>query len=68
MLILDHGDGFVTLYGHNEELLKEAGDWVQFNEEIAKAGNTGGLVKPGLYFEIRNQGQPTNPNLWLNAK
>lgn len=68
MLILDHGDGFVTLYGHNEELLKEAGDWVQSNEEIAKAGNTGGLVKPGLYFEIRNQGQPTNPNLWLNAK
>ena len=55
----------MTLYGHNQELLKDTGDWVQTNEIIARAGNTGGLSIPALYFEIRSQGQPTNPKIWL---
>ena len=65
LLIIDHGDGYMTLYGHNQELLKDTGDWVQTNEIIARAGNTGGLSAPALYFEIRSQGQPTNPKKWL---
>ena len=50
MLIVDHGDGYMTLYGHNQELLKDTGDWVQTNETIARTGNTGGLSTPALYF------------------
>jgi septal ring factor EnvC (AmiA/AmiB activator) len=65
MLIIDHGDGYMTLYGHNQELLKDTGDWVRTNETIARTGNTGGLSTPALYFEIRSQGQPTNPKMWL---
>jgi septal ring factor EnvC (AmiA/AmiB activator) len=65
LLIIDHGDGYMTLYGHNQELLKDTGDWVQTNEIIARAGSTGGLSAPALYFEIRSQGQPTNPKKWL---
>ena len=65
MLILDHGDGFMTLYGHNQELLKDTGDWVTTKDEIAKAGDSGGLSDSALYFEIRHQGQPKNPKIWL---
>ena len=65
MLIVDHGDGYMTLYGHNQELLKDTDDWVQTNETIARTGNTGGLSTPALYFEIRSQGKPTNPKMWL---
>jgi septal ring factor EnvC (AmiA/AmiB activator) len=65
LLIIDHGDGYMTLYGHNQELLKDTGDWVKTNEIIARAGNTGGLSAPALYFEIRSQGQPTSPKKWL---
>ena len=65
MLIVDHGDGYMTLYGHNQELMKDTGDWVQTNETIARTGNTGGLSTPALYFEIRSQGKPTNPKMWL---
>ena len=67
MLILDHGDGFMTLYGHNQELLKDTGDWVTPKEEIAKAGDSGGLTESALYFEIRYQGQPRNPKIWLTG-
>jgi septal ring factor EnvC (AmiA/AmiB activator) len=64
LLILDHGDGFMSLYGHNERLLKKAGDWVLSGEIIARVGDTGGQQKSGLYFEIRQSGNPINPNLW----
>ena len=64
LLILDHGDGFMSLYGHNERLLKKAGDWVLSGEIIARVGDTGGQQKSGLYFEIRKSGNPINPNLW----
>lgn len=67
MLILDHGDGFMTLYGHNQELLKDTGEWVNPKDEIAKAGNTGGLTASALYFEVRHQGQPKNPKIWLTG-
>ena len=66
LVIVDHGDGFMSLYAHNQELLRETGDWVQSGEIISRAGNTGGLNKPALYFEIREKGVPVNPKIWLS--
>ena len=68
LIILNHGDGYMTLYAHNKELLKDTGDWVLSGETIARAGDTGGLDKPALYFEIRNQGQPADPKEWLGKR
>lgn len=67
LLILDHGDGFMSLYGHNEVLLKKAGDRVGKNSPIARTGDTGGQNRPGLYFEIRREGNPLNPSLWCRT-
>ena len=68
LAIVDHGDGYMTLYAHNQELLKDTGDWVQSNELVARAGDTGGLNKPALYFEIRSQGKPEDPKVWLEKR
>ena len=65
MLIIDHGEGYMTLYGHNATLLKEAGDWVDGREIVAHVGDSGGLADTGLYFEIRRQGRPLDPIRWL---
>ncbi len=65
LLIIDHGEGFMTLYGHNQSLFKEAGDWVEDGELIATVGDSGGISEPGLYFEIRRRGRPINPRRWL---
>lgn len=67
LLIVDHGDGYLSLYGHNETLFKEVGDWVNKNEVIALAGSTGGRSEPGLYFEIREDGKPLNPAKWCRG-
>ena len=68
LVIVDHGDGYMTLYAHNQELLRETGDWVQSNEIVSRAGDTGGLSKPALYFEIRKQGNPADPKVWLGKR
>lgn len=65
LLIIDHGEGYMTLYAHNQLLLKEAGDWVSAGEKIATVGNSGGLEQPELYFEIRFQGEPVSPVQWF---
>ncbi len=65
LVIIDHGGGYMSLYGHNEALLKEAGDWVQPAETIAQVGDTGGAPRPALYFEIRFKGEPVNPHTWI---
>jgi septal ring factor EnvC (AmiA/AmiB activator) len=64
LLIVDHGDGFMTLYGHNQSLFKEAGDWVEVNEPIALVGTSGGRERAGVYFGIRHEGRPINPAKW----
>ena len=64
LMIIDHGDGYMSLYGHNQGLLKEVGDWVEANEPIAEVGSSGGRDQAGLYFEIRHDGKPTNPASW----
>ena len=64
LLILDHGDDHISLYGHNEVLFKQVGDRVQTNEVVAKTGVSGGLKSHGLYFEIRNTATPVDPGIW----
>lgn len=64
LLILDHGNGYMSLYGHNQSLLREVGDWITTGEPIATVGNSGGNRQAGLYFEIRHNGQPTDPGQW----
>lgn len=64
LVILDHGDGYMSLYGHNQSLLKEVGDWVEADEAIANVGSSGGQQSAGLYFEIRHNGLPADPAKW----
>lgn len=65
MTIVDHGDGYMTLYGHSSSLLKSPGDWVDAGETIAIAGRSGGTNDASVYFEIRYKGKPQNPQTWL---
>ncbi|ARN73604.1 murein hydrolase activator EnvC family protein [Oceanicoccus sagamiensis] len=64
LVIIDHGDGYMSLYAHNQSLLKETGDWVNPGDMIATVGNSGGQQRAGLYFEIRHNGKPTDPRRW----
>jgi len=64
LVIIDHGEGYMSLYGHNQTLFKEAGEWVDAGESIALVGNSGGQKNPGLYFSIRSKGKPSNPKKW----
>lgn len=66
LIILDHGDGYMSLYGHNQSLLRETGDWVGTGEAIATIGASGGNRQAGLYFEIRHNGRPTDPVRWCH--
>ena len=68
MLIIEHEDGFMSLYGHNETLLRETGDWVEPGEIIATVGDSGGHSRPALYFEIRSAGRPVNPQAWCAGR
>lgn len=65
VLIVDHGSGYMSLYGYNQSLLHDIGDWVSAGEVIATAGNSGGRDSDGLYFAIRYKGKPSNPRRWL---
>ena len=64
LVVLDHGDGYMSLYGHNQLLHVDIGDTVAAGQHIASAGQTGGLLEPGLYFEIRERGEAVNPLNW----
>lgn len=65
LVIVDHGDGYMSLYAHNQSLYTKAGDWVKTNDTIAMVGNSGGRKVSALYFEIRYQGIPQPPRVWL---
>ncbi|MWV15148.1 peptidoglycan DD-metalloendopeptidase family protein [Pseudomonas sp. L-22-4S-12] len=67
LVILDHGNGYLSLYGHNQSLLKEAGDIVKAGESIATVGTSGGQDTPALYFAIRQQGRPSDPAQWCRG-
>jgi len=65
--IIDHSDGYMSLYGNSQTLLKKAGDWVSAGEVIATAGDSGGQPQSGVYFEIRSRGKPVNPTKWCTT-
>lgn len=65
VLIIDHGSGYLSLYGYNQSLLLETGDWVAAGDTIATAGQSGGRTQTGLYFAVRYKGKPSNPKGWL---
>ena len=67
LIIIEHDDGVLTLYGHNQTLLKEPGEWVDSGETIALSGSSGGRRRPGLYFAIRRQGRPLDPERWCGS-
>ena len=64
MLIIDHGDGFLSLYGNNESLLADVGDWVEPGEIISVVGTNPGMSQ-GLYFELRKDGKAVDPAAWI---
>ncbi len=64
LMIIEHGDGYMSLYGHSESLFKDVGDWVEAGEIIGKVGDSGGREMSGLYFEIRHLGTPVDPTRW----
>ncbi|MCJ8168393.1 murein hydrolase activator EnvC family protein [Atopomonas sediminilitoris] len=68
LLILDHGGGYLSLYGYNQNLLKTPGQLVRAGETIATVGNSGGQTQPALYFSIRQQGKPSDPGQWCRTQ
>jgi septal ring factor EnvC (AmiA/AmiB activator) len=68
LLILDHGDAYLTIYGNNESLLRGVGDVVRTGDVVATAGNSGGSVDSGIYFEIRHEGRPFDPLRWVSLR
>ena len=68
ILIVDHGNGYLSLYAHSESLLKDIGAVVKRGDAVARVGNSGGLAQPALYFELRRNGQPVNPNQWFGSR
>jgi septal ring factor EnvC (AmiA/AmiB activator) len=68
LMIVDHGDGYMSLYGNNEALLKQVGDETRAGDTIAAIGNSGGNPDSGLYFELRYQGKPFDPLPWVKLK
>jgi septal ring factor EnvC (AmiA/AmiB activator) len=67
LLIIDHGDGYMSLYAHNQTLLKDVGEWVAAGTTVSTVGNSGGQDRAALYFEIRHQGKPTDPARWCSG-
>jgi septal ring factor EnvC (AmiA/AmiB activator) len=65
ILIVDHGNGYMSLYAHNDALLRDAGDTVERGQPVATVGTSGGHGRPALYFELRRNGDPVNPAAWL---
>ena len=68
ILIIDHGNGYMSLYAHNDALLRDAGDRVRRGDPVAKVGSSGGHGRPALYFELRRNGQPVDPTTWLQRR
>lgn len=67
LLIIDHGEGYMSLYAHNQSLLREVGEWVTAGSRIGTVGRSGGQDEAALYFEIRHQGKPVDPAAWCRG-
>ena len=68
LVIVDHGEGYMTLYGYNESILKNAGDWVAPGDVIATVGDSGGQNQASLYFELRKGTKPLDPRQWVTRR
>lgn len=68
IMIIDHGNGYMSLYAHNEALLRDVGDRVQRGDALARVGSSGGHGQPALYFELRHDGDPVDPKQWLQRR
>ncbi|WP_235578512.1 peptidoglycan DD-metalloendopeptidase family protein [Pseudoxanthomonas sp. Root65] len=68
ILILDHGNGYMSLYAHNDSLLKDSGERVKRGDAVARVGTSGGQGQAALYFELRRNGQPVDPSSWLQRR
>ena len=68
LIIVDHGDQYLTIYGNNQAVLKHPGDTVKAGDVIASAGNSGGNEQSGLYFEMRHQGRAFDPLSWVTTR
>ncbi len=68
LLILEHSGGYLSLYGHTEQIFKSVGDWVAPGDVIATVGDSGGEARPELYFEMRKGSKPINPHPWFKQK
>jgi septal ring factor EnvC (AmiA/AmiB activator) len=67
LAVIDHGEGYMSLYGHNQTILKEVGEWVGAGDVVALSGSSGGQHAGRLYFAIRHRGQPQDPRVWCSA-
>ena len=67
LIIVDHGDGYMSLYGHNQALLKETGEWVRGGDQLALSGASGGQRQPSVYFALRLNGEPLDPAKWCGG-
>jgi septal ring factor EnvC (AmiA/AmiB activator) len=68
LLVIDHGDDFLSVYGNNESLLAAVGAVVKNGDSVATVGNSGGNADSGLYFELRHRGQPFDPLKWVGIR
>ena len=66
--IVDHGNGYMSLYAHNDTLLRDVGATVHRGDAVASVGTSGGLSRPAVYFELRRNGSPVNPSVWLQKR
>lgn len=67
LVVVDHGEGYLSLYANNQSLTKRKGDWVNRGEALARSGENGGMGDPGIYFEIRHNGQAQDPAQWCES-
>jgi septal ring factor EnvC (AmiA/AmiB activator) len=68
LLILDHGEGILSVYGNNEAVLVSTGERIEAGAQVATVGTSGGHREPGLYFELRYEGRPFDPLRWVAAR
>ncbi len=68
IVIIDHGDNYLSLYAHNGTLTREAGDWINAGDVVATVGDTGGQARAALYFEMRRNKKPMNPGPWFRKR
>ncbi|NZA27334.1 peptidoglycan DD-metalloendopeptidase family protein, partial [Luteimonas sp. SJ-92] len=66
--IVDHGNGHMSLYAHNDALAREVGDRVRRGDAVGSVGSSGGQGQPALYFELRRDGKPIDPAAWLQKR